>query len=100
LMTGTNVGQQLLDRFGFGWWRGGHGGNGSGRKVDKERWWWELVVVCSTPAVEKIDSEYQDVMTRGIRAKCKVTPSQFGEDQFLLDSFQLSSALYSRLTQS
>jgi hypothetical protein len=77
---------------------GGHGGSESGLK-DGEQWrWWGLVVGCA--AVEKFGSEYQDVMAWAIRAKSKVIRSQLGQDQFFLDSFQLSSALYSRLTQS
>jgi hypothetical protein len=95
---GADVGQLFLSGHSCGgqWCR--HGGSESGLK-DGEQWrWWGLVVGCA--AVEKFGSEYQDVMAWAIRAKSKVIRSQLGQDQFLLDSFQLSSALYSRLTQS
>jgi hypothetical protein len=62
-------------------------------------WWWGLVVECAAPTVEKFGSKYQDVVARGIRGNEQVTPSQLGQDQFLLDSF-LCSTLYSWLVQS
>jgi hypothetical protein len=40
------------------------------------------------------------VAAKEIRANEQVTPSQLGQDQFLLDSFLCSSTLYSQLVQS
>jgi hypothetical protein len=45
-------------------------------------------------------SMYVYVVAWAIRAKGKVTPSQLGQDQFLLALFIDSSALYSQLIQS
>jgi hypothetical protein len=98
---GADVSQLFLGGLSCGgrWCR--HGGNGGGSKDGEQWWWWGLVVGCAAAAaVEKFGSEYQDVVAWAIRPKSKVTPSQLGQDQFLLALFIDSSTLYSRLIQS